>query len=398
MTVFMVFAALAVVLVLALLLRPYMGGGRTAPQTSHRQLNAAICREQLAKLEQDLADGTLGKEDQAQARAELQRRLLEDTQEEDAAVTLHVPRKTIVAIALMLPVAAVAFYLLIGNPAGMAPLAPVAPKAQDLERMVARLAARLESEPGNLQDWAMLARSYQVMGRSVEAEKAFERAGSFIDDDAEMLANYAVVAAANAGGRFAGKPTELIEKALKVDPANAMALWLAGTAALDRKEYEKAIAIWERLAPQLPPGSEDARMLQVALDEVRASSGKGARPAVVAAAAAASVSGTVELDPALQARAQPGDTVLVIARAPGNRIPLAVLRVPAARLPLKFTLDDSLAMSPQALLSTASEIEVEARISRNGQARPEAGDLLSAVQTVRIGARDVLLRVTQVRP
>ena len=37
MTVFMVFAALAVVLVLVLLLRPYMGGGRTAPQASHRQ-------------------------------------------------------------------------------------------------------------------------------------------------------------------------------------------------------------------------------------------------------------------------------------------------------------------------------------------------------------------------
>ena len=46
--------------------------------------------------------------------------------------------------------------------------------------------------------------------------------------------------------------TELIEKALKVDPNNGMALWLFGTAAFQRNDFDKAVRTWERLVP-LPP-------------------------------------------------------------------------------------------------------------------------------------------------
>lgn len=394
MTGFILAAAAAIALVLLVLLRPHIWS-RPASQNSHRQLNAAICREQLAKLEQDLAEGTLGQQDYAQARAELQRRLLEDTQGEEAAPTLHAPKKTMFAIALLLPLTAVAFYMLVGHPASMTPAAVQAGGPQDVERMVIGLAKKLEQDPGNLKGWAMLARSYKVMGRPIESEKAFERAGAFIDDDAQLLADYADVAASNAGS-FAGKPLRLIEKALKADPANAMALWLAGTAALSAGEYDKALAVWSGLMKQLPPGSEDARMLQGAIDEVRSRGGVSTKP--LAVAAGGSVSGTVELAASLKGKAAPDDTVMVIARVPGSRMPVAVLRVRAAQLPVKFTLDDSLAMSPQALISTASEVEVEARISKSGLARAETGDLISPVQTIKVGTSGVKLQVAQVRP
>ena len=408
MTGFVIGAALGVALALLLLLRPFFW--RTAGVgASQRQLNAAICRDQLAKLEQDLADGTLGVEDYQPARAELQRRMLQDTADEDAAPTLRAPKWTLVTVALTLPLAAFGLYFVIGNPAGMtASAAPQASSQQDIERMVLGLAARLEKEPGNLKGWAMLARSYKVMGRPVDAERAFDRAGTVLDDDAQLLADYADVAATNAGGSFAGKPVRLIDKALQVDPTNAMALWLAGTAAMNSGEFDKALATWGGLMKQLQPGSEDARMLQGAIDAVRARAGTSARPAAVAqagngakpavVAGRGSVSGTVELAPSLQGKAQADATVMVIARLPGSRMPVAVLRVRGARLPLQFTLDDSLAMSPQSLISTASEVEVEARISRSGMAVPEPGDLTSAVQTIKVGARGVTLKVAQVRP
>jgi cytochrome c-type biogenesis protein CcmH len=88
---------------------------------------------------------------------------------------------------------------------------------------------------------------------------------------------------------------------------------------------------------------------------------------------------------------------MVIARVPGTRMPVAVLRVRASDLPLKFTLDDSMSMSPQARISSASEVDIEARISKSGMARPEPGDLISGVQTVKVGAKDVTLKVAQVR-
>ena len=408
MTGFVIGAALSVALALLLLLRPFFWRSAGA-RASRQQLNAAICRDQLAKLEHDLADGVLGLDDYGPARAELQRRMLQDTAEEDAAPTLRAPKWTLVAVALTLPLAAFGLYFVIGNPGGMtASAAPPASSQQDIERMVLGLADRLEKEPGNLKGWAMLARSYKVMGRPVDAERAFDRAGAVLDDDAQLLADYADVAATNAGGSFAGKPVRLIDKALQVDPTNAMALWLAGTAAMNSGEFDKALATWGGLMKQLTPGSEDARMLQGAIDEVRARAGTSARPAAAAqardsakpaaVAGRGSVSGTVELAPSLQGKAQADATVMVIARLPGSRMPVAVLRVRGARLPMQFTLDDSLAMSPQSLISTASEVEVEARISRSGMAVPEPGDLTSAVQTIKVGARGVTLKVAQVRP
>lgn len=398
---FLIGAALAIALVLALLFRPFLHKAAGA-QSSRRGLNAAILREQLAKLEQDLADGTLGKEDYAQARAELQRRALEDTREKDATSTLRAPTKTMVGVSLLLPIAAGAFYLLIGNPASLAPRgAPTeTAKAQELERMVATLTRKLEQEPGNLKGWAMLAQSYKAMGRMAEAEKAFERAGAIIDNDAQMLASYAGVAAINNRGRLAGKPALLIQKALKADPDNATALWLSGRADLEAREYAQALRTWERLAARLPSGSDDARKLQRAIQDVRARAALAAKAPAVAEAAAAGldVSGMVELDPSLKGKADPDDTVLVVARLPGTRMPVAAVRLRAAELPVKFVLNDSQSMNPQSPISAATEVEVEARISKTGLAKAEPGDLISAVQTVKIGADGVLLRVTQVRP
>jgi len=90
--------------------------------------------------------------------------------------------------------------------------------------------------------------------------------------------------------------------------------------------------------------------------------------------------------------------VMVIARVPGTRMPVAVLRARASELPLKFTLDDSLSMSPQARISAASEVEVEARISKTGMAQAEPGDLMSSVQTVKVGTNGIKLQVSKVRP
>lgn len=409
MTGFVIAVAVIVALALVLLMRPYFR--KAGPSTtSHQDLNSAIYREQLAKLEQDLAEGTLAKDDYAQARAELQRRLLDESQEQGAAVTMHAPRKTMIGIALAVPLAAGAVYLAIGNPASMSAAegGGAHVSSQDLEQMVAALASKLEKEPDNAQGWAMLARSYKVMGRTVEAEKAFERAGSFIDGDASMLAAYADTVASNNGGQLAGKPAMLIQKALKADPDHAMALWLSGTADLEARNYTQALKTWERLATLLQPGSEDARMLEGAINDVRARAGLAtnlgtAAPTQAATAAATSasggnVSGIVELDPALKGKAAAGDTVMVVARLPGSRMPLAAVRLRAGDLPVKFVLDDSLSMNPQSPISAVKEVELEARISKSGMAKAEPGDLISAPKTVKVGAQGVALRVAQVRP
>ena len=401
MTGFIAAAAAAVAIVLVLLMRPFfrrLDGG----DTSRSQLNAAIYRDQFAKLEQDLADGTLSRDDYAQARTELQRRVLEDNQAADETSTVGAPRKTMIGIAFAVPILAAALYLMLGNPGamlggdGLPPGHGQIATEQDLEKMVAALAAKLEHEPTNYRGWSMLARSYKAMNRPLDAQHAFEKAGAFIDDDAQALADYADVVATNAGGKLAGKPTELIQKALKVDPNNPMALWLAGTAEFQAQRYPKAAETWEKLAGMLPADSEDSKVLDGAINDARAKAGLPPRTPTAVAAGGASVKGLVELDPAVKDKASPQDIVMVIARRPGVRMPLAVLRKSASEMPMHFTLDDSLSMDPNSKLSSAPEVEIEARISKTGLAMPSAGDLLSAPQTVKLGADNVTLRVAKV--
>lgn len=305
------------------------------------------------------------------------------------------PRRTLAGLALAVPVAAAGLYGVLGNANALDP--STASVDHQMEKAVDALAAKLEKKPGDKKGWVMLARSYKVMGRPVDAERAYERAGDAVDNDAQELAHYADVVATNAGGHFNDKAVKLIEKALKADPNNAMALWLAGTAVYEGGDAKRAVEIWQKLLAMLPPESDDARELRGAIVQA---GGKVPEAAPVAAAAApsnpnASVTGTVELDPKLKAAA--GDIVMVIARAPGQRMPLAVMRVPATSFPLAFTLDDSLAMSPQARISAASEVEIEARISKSGQATAQPGDLQSPVQTVKVGAKGVSLKVANVR-
>jgi cytochrome c-type biogenesis protein CcmH len=405
MTGFLVAGLLALVLVLALLFRPFWWKNADG-QVSRRQLNAAIYRDQAVRLDTDRADNMIAEADYLQARTELQRRVIDDTQGVDDTASARAPKKTMLALGLLLPIVAASLYLLLGSPATLDPVngPQRAATPQDMDRLVANLAMKLEKDPDNLQGWAMLARSYKMLGRNAEAEQAFVRAGSFLDNDAQLLAIYADLAATNANGDFSGKPAQLLEKALRVDPQNAMALWLSGTAAFRANQFDVAIRIWERLVPQVEPNSDDARMLQQGITAAYAAAGKAdpdtpAKPqSKEPTNSDSSVRGLVELDAALKEKAGAGDTVMVIARVPGTRMPVAVLRVPVSSLPLKFTLDDSLAMSPQARISGASTVEIEARISKSGMAQAESGDLVSEVQTAKVGAKGISLRVNEVRP
>ncbi|MDE2148070.1 MAG: c-type cytochrome biogenesis protein CcmI, partial [Burkholderiales bacterium] len=103
------------------------------------------------------------------------------------------------------------------------------------------------------------------------------------------------------------------------------------------------------------------------------------------------------LAPALQSRVSPGDTLFVYARAAnGPRMPLAILRKKAGDLPLDFSLDDSMAMSPAATLSSAAQVVVGARISKSGNAMPAPGDLEVLSEPVAVGTHGLKLQIDQV--
>jgi cytochrome c-type biogenesis protein CcmH len=427
MGAFMFAAMTLVALTLLALLRPWQDR-RPDHEATAREINAGIYRDQLAELDRDLASGVISAADHGVARDELQRRLLEDAAASELpAAQAARSRQTLLAIAIGLPLAASGLYAMLGEPGALLPRpAPTVAAGQgvtqqDIERMVASLAARLEKNPDDPKGWSMLGRSYRVMGRFDEAAAAFKRVGPDLHRDPTLLAVYADTLAAAANGNLEGEPMKLVDEALRLDPNHPMALSLAATDAYKRRDFPTAARYWQTLLKQLPPDSEDARSVMNVLAEIgapvtgagpRAEAGapmaaaptaaapvRAAGPATPASPDGAAVAGIVSLAPALQANVKPDDTVFVFARpTDGSRMPLAVQRARVADLPLRFRLDDSMAMSPQAKISAAKEVRIEALVSRSGTANASSGDLMGASAPVAPGNLQVALTIDRVRP
>jgi len=239
-----------------------------------------------------------------------------------------------VAAALALLGVALGIYFLLGSPDSIASSHAVAATqssqqmpggqpsatAGSLDDVTNKLAARLAAQGGSDNDWKLLAESYEYMGRTEEAKAAKAH-----------IASASPVAAADA-------PTQVTGDQIAASQVSASQI------------------------------SDIADSLD--------------RPST-ATQGNAEISGTVEITSRLARQAASGATLFIYAKqpnAPGP--PLAVLRVRAEHWPVTFTLNDANAMVPGRNLSTAKAVQIEARISKNGDALPQSGDLVGTVTSV----------------
>jgi cytochrome c-type biogenesis protein CcmH len=386
MTLFVAISALLVVGALLFVLPPLLTrkDGRSIARSA---INTAVYRDQLRELDTDLAAGTLSKEHYENARRELETRLLQDIAVSDAATATPVKgRRIALAAGIAVPLVAGLLYFVVGTPQALSPEALAGKGAsqpideQQIIAMVERLADRMKQNPEDAEGWAMLGRSYSVIGRFQDASRAYAQAVQRIPNNAQLYADYADALAMAQGRSLRGEPEKLIARALEIDPQNVKALALAGSVAFDKKDYASAVAQWQRILNVAPPDSELARSVSSSIAEAQALAAGGSAPVRREAAApaekAAALSGVVKLAPELASKVAPNDTVFIYARAAeGPRVPLAVMRKTARELPAKFTLDDSMAMAPNMKLSSFDRVIVAARVSKTGNATPQAGDL-----------------------
>jgi cytochrome c-type biogenesis protein CcmH len=418
-------ALLLVGFVLALLLPPLLARRAVLPAAessavalTRSEANLAILREQALQLTDEHAAGLLTSAAYEAARMELARRTLAESPDAGRPARAPVPprsRRTAVLMSALVPVLGLVLYARLGSTEALDSAPPNAANAAagadvtmaQVEAMVSTMAARLENPaPGQADDpvaWDMLARSLAALQRYSDADRAYARAIALAPGNAQLLADRADLLVLLQDRRSAGEPTRLIEEALKIDPDNLKALALAGSAAFERQDFDAALKHWSRARARATPGSDFANGLDRSIEAARSSAGAGAPPVKTAArqtpAAAAGVSGTVSIAPALLARVQPGDTLFIFARAAqGPRMPLAILRLPAGNWPASFQLDDSLAMSPELKLSGFDQVVVQARVSRSGQALPQTGDLIGQTTALKPGTRGIELRLDQVQP
>ena len=434
MLLFWSLVALLIAVTLAVLLIPLFKRRQASDGPDPDAAATAVYRDQKQALEAEYADGVISAQEREAAVAELSHRLGEEVG--------HAPKgrppafkgkSTWVVAAVLLvviPSAAVILYTRLGKPETIIAPSPESSAHELSDRQVAALvdtlAQRLKTRPDDAEGWVLLARSYNALGRFPEAADAYAHATALIPGNADLLADYADALAMAQGRKLAGKPAELAAKALAIDPNHRKSLALAATAAMEARDFDGAIALWQRLRAQFPEGSDDAKQTTAIIAEVeglkadgkaagpsapaqkpptrqaRAATAPATPPRVAAAPAAAptsgqAIAGRVDIAPDLAGKVALNDTVFIFARAAeGPRMPLAALRVAAKQLPMDFRLDDSMGMGAGPKLSGTSSIIVEARISKSGNAIPQAGDLSGKSAAVKPGASGINITIDQV--
>jgi len=283
MILFWLICAALMVIALAFLLPTLLQADNKQKQTAdleRKEVNIAIYRDQLQELKADLQNGIIGKEQFDQDSVEIQRRLLEDTSlsAKPAEKNLAKSRSTAYLLACGIPLIAVVFYLEVGTPQGITSAATRAPEMgvgsgersqQQIDANVQKLADRLKANPADAAGWTMLARSYNSMQRFGEAAGAYAKATELNPNDADLWAEYAFVTAMANNQKLDGKAVELVNHALKIDPENAKALQLSGSAAFEAKDYKRAIDLWQRVLAKVPAGSEEAQAITERIDEAK---------------------------------------------------------------------------------------------------------------------------------
>jgi cytochrome c-type biogenesis protein CcmH len=300
------------------------------------------------------------------------------------------------------------------TPGRAGPIKPLtALSDEQLERMVLQAKAQTQQDAKNASAWAMLAHSYEMMGKFSEAAKAYAQLAPLLPKDAQVLADYADVLAVANGRTFQGKPLALLKQALALDSKNVKALVLTGSAYIEQQDAAQAIAYLEKaraastdaaMQAQIDAGIAQAKALSsgtpstagAASAEATASQGQTAGVAP-ATGAPAQVSGRVWLAEDLRAKAPAQATLFLFARpVDGSRMPVALLRKKVSDMPLNFSLDDSMSMVPNAGLSKLSTVVVVARVSLRGNVTPAAGDLEGISAPVAVGSKDIKLEITEV--
>ena len=395
-----------IVLAVFFLLSPVMMN-RSLQRSSRSGVNIEFFKSRLSELESDRARGILDDDEFEQLKIELERRLLDEADSGHTAPSAHVKTsfKTAIMLALLIPIVAVVVYQQTGAKADWdiaqtlknmrLKTAGGEAAETDVKQLIRQVEERLEQRPDNGSYLMLLANQQMELRNYPAAVAAYQRLRKIYPDDASVLAQYAQAMYLSSGRTLTTKVTDMAELALRQDPQQPTVLSMLGMAHFERGDYQRAIDYWQRLLPSLGPVSPNRKIIMAGIEQAKSRLGSSDATSIDRPDAIknASIQLAVSIDEGIIASSD--SVVFVFARsAAGPRMPLAVAKLTVADLPVILTLDDSMAMAPGLNLSSQKEIEVVARIAKNGIANPGPGDIEGRVGPIKLEEVDGVVAIT----
>lgn len=263
-------ALLTLAACLAVLVPVVRARGGAAPDADH---DLAVYQDQLAELERDVARGAIDASQAQEARAEIGRRILRaSAQEERAARRTGAGRLVATAAILAIPLASWGIYAATGSP--HLPGQPLQarleknPAQSTVDELIARAEAHLSANPQDGRGWEVLAPIYHRIGRYQDAANAWRNAIRLLGATAEREVALGDAIASAAGGLVTTEAREAFGRALALDPGNARARFLLAAALAQEGRTAEAAASWRAMLADLAPDSPWRGAIAQALREI----------------------------------------------------------------------------------------------------------------------------------
>ncbi len=390
-----IFAALIAIACL-FLLAPWIKTRKTLTTANHQLLmneNIRLFNDQLLDLENQKTTNRITESEFQVLKLELERNLLHTYQAlktTDLAVNIKKLPYSYFVIVIVFILSVFFFYQRLGASDDLniiqlqqakqqadyqAMLDKRMPDMSQSSELIEQLEKRLTKDTENLQYWFLLARLSSERNDFAKAADAYRQIVNRDSSSGLVMSELAQALFLRDNHKMTDEIGQLAQNALKLEPNNTTAMGLSGIYAFSKKDYLKAIEYWQRAVTLLGANSDAGQGLLQGIEKAKSlyAAEGGTEETLKAVSSQKSIRVAVSVDPKITVDAN--QLVYIYARAwQGPKMPLAITRMPLSQLPTAVTLTESMAMSPQATLATATQVELVARISQDGTAIAKSGD------------------------
>jgi cytochrome c-type biogenesis protein CcmH len=137
--------------------------------------------------------------------------------------------------------------------------------------MIVQLAAKLQAEPNDLDGWLRIARAYTVQGENGKAADAYDQAAKLKPSDPSIKMESVSVLLSNLqpNDPIPPRAENLLREVAAVAPDSAEVLWYLGVIAAREGRQAEAEHDWTALLAKLDVSSEDHKLVQDALKQLK---------------------------------------------------------------------------------------------------------------------------------
>jgi cytochrome c-type biogenesis protein CcmH len=250
-------------IVLAIILRPLVRGDGSASDSA--AADRAVYRDQLREVDRDIERGLLTATEGEAVRLEIQRRLL-SVPAASAPAKVGKARFLAGATGVVTALGAVGLYLFLGLPAATRPAGP------DIEALT-HLSDQVRANPSDAEAWAQYARTATRIGQLDDAETAWRRVLSLGYATPEVVASLGEIMVLRQNGTIDPDAQGMFEMAIKGDPKNDVARYYLALASAQAGDAKDAIARWQALLDDMPPGAPGRDSVMRRMEETARSAG-----------------------------------------------------------------------------------------------------------------------------